>query len=98
MLEAEKNDSEATYRALVALGNTVRRSRHCLIFTLHPQHVFTHACGSWVPIAQVYAAKQHSVPLDSAQVSSVRRVLGDLPVAFPEDRIRKMAGAINGML
>ena len=47
---------------------------------------------------QVSAAKQYSAPLDAAQIPFARRVLGNLPSVFAEDRIRNMSDAISGML
>lgn len=82
------------------LGGRVPRlggpGKHCaLVLLLYP---FSVAQPSFVLCSQVYAANQYSAPLEPTQIPSVRRVLSSLPSTFPEDRIRNMASAINGML
>ncbi|KAF7980165.1 hypothetical protein HWV62_39631 [Athelia sp. TMB] len=68
VLRAETQDSEASYRALVALGNTV------------------------------HTAKSKNQILDASQAAEVRQVASGIPITFPEDRVRNVAGGIVALL
>lgn len=103
VLDEEKSDSESAFRALTALGNTVRRLCS-LLFHIVPLELTGILVFVFVLVlvlgctAQIFAARKHAAPLGAPQLPAIRRVLGSVTGAFAEDRVRNMAGEITGLL
>ena len=52
----------------------------------------------FVLVAQIYAAKKFGTPLDASQLPTIRRLLGNAPSIFTDERVRKIANEISAML
>ena len=87
ILSTEREDSEAAYRALVALGNVV--SPYCSIFV---RPTVAHIC------TQAYATTSSSNPLSGSQSEQAKQAVTSLATTFSEDRIKVMATAVRGLL
>lgn len=86
VLGSESTESEAVYRALVAIGNVVGLVAIDLDIQIAKS------------LFQAYAAKQSGSPLGSDETAQLKPLLRSAASTFPEDRIRSISAEIFMLL
>ena len=98
ILQSEKTEGEAAYRALVALGDIVSSASPSSAVPRTPLTVVLCHGMRRDAHTQAFASKEQSRPLTAEQQAAARQVLSTLPSTFQEARIRDVSKEVSALL